>query len=176
MASSASMTRLEEASKDGRLLREAFSCFPSGIVALCSVVDGCPVGMVASTFAGVSLSPPLVSVCIQRTSATWMKLRNAQRIGVSCLSAEQGGICMQLAGKSGDRFIGVEWLQTEAEAILLENATVAFDCKIHSEIPAGDHEIVLLEIIAVQMDPSALPLVFHGSAFKAVSTQAKSPP
>jgi flavin reductase (DIM6/NTAB) family NADH-FMN oxidoreductase RutF len=137
------------------------------VVALCSLIDGSPVGMVASTFACVSLAPPLVSVCIQRVSTTWAKLKHARRIGVSCLSAAQGEACRQLAAKSDDRFAGLDWSQTDAGAVLLDGATALFDCRLYREIPAGDHEIILLEISAIQMKPDLEPLVFHGSTFRA---------
>src|SRR3546814_7956938 len=57
-------------------LRAAFGCFPSGITAVCALIDGKPVGMAASSFTSVSLDPPLVSVCIQNRSKTWRQLRS----------------------------------------------------------------------------------------------------
>lgn len=174
MASTTSLTRLDHPATDSRLLRDAFSCFPSGVVALCSLIDGVPVGMVASTFACVSLAPALVSVCIQRASNTWARLKHASSIGVSCLSAAQGEACRQLAAKSGDRFAGLDWAATEAGAILLDGATALFDCRVHSEIPAGDHEIILLEISAIRMHPELEPLVFHGSTFRAFEARGSA--
>ena len=53
-------------------LRETFSYFPSGVVALLAEVDGQPQALVASAFTvGVSINPPLVSCAIQLTSCTW---------------------------------------------------------------------------------------------------------
>ena len=51
----------------GRQLRQAFACFPSGVTAICALVDRTPIGMAASSFTSVSVDPPLVSVCIQKT-------------------------------------------------------------------------------------------------------------
>ncbi len=84
---------------DPQTLRNAFGCFPTGVTAICAVIDGEPVGMAASSFTSVSLDPALVLVCIQNSSATWRKLRSAPRIGVSVLGEQHDRACSQLAAK-----------------------------------------------------------------------------
>ena len=66
-------------------LRASFACFPSGVAAVCALIDGEPVGMVMSSFTSVSLDPPLVSVCVDLNSSTWPRLRSAPWLGVSIL-------------------------------------------------------------------------------------------
>jgi flavin reductase (DIM6/NTAB) family NADH-FMN oxidoreductase RutF len=154
------------ATVDPRTLRNAIGCFPSGVTAICAMIDGEPEGMAASSFVAVSLDPPLVLVCIQHSSATWRKLRNAPRIGVSVLGEEHDRACSQLAAKSGDRFARLEWSTTEGGAVLLERAAVSLDCSVVEEITAGDHHLVLLRIEELAFQPAVNPLVFHGSRFR----------
>lgn len=151
---------------DPRTLRNAFGCFPSGVTAICAMIDGEPVGMAASSFVSVSLDPPLILVCIQNSSSTWKKLRSAPRIGVCVLGEEHDRACSQLAAKSGDRFEGLEWSATEGGAVLLQGAVVSLDCSVVEEIGAGDHQLVLLKIEALEFQPTVSPLVFHGSRFR----------
>jgi flavin reductase (DIM6/NTAB) family NADH-FMN oxidoreductase RutF len=153
-------------SADPHELRKAFGCFPSGVTAVCAIVGGVPVGMAASSFTSVSMSPPLVSVCIQSTSSTWPRLREATRLGVSVLAESQDHACLALAVKEGDRFAGVAWDVSDDGAVFVRDATVWLDCSLHDEVPAGDHVIALLEIHGAQADPDAAPLVFHGSTFR----------
>ena len=47
------------------------------------MVDGAPMGMAASSFTAVSVSPPLVSVCVRRESQTWPFLRHCDYFGIS---------------------------------------------------------------------------------------------
>jgi flavin reductase (DIM6/NTAB) family NADH-FMN oxidoreductase RutF len=155
---------------DSRTLRNAFGCFPSGVTAICAQIDGEPVGMAASSFVSVSLDPPLVLVCIQNSSDTWKKLRNAPRIGVSVLGEEHDRACSQLAAKSGDRFERLEWFATEGGAVLLEGAAVSLDCSLVEEIAAGDHLLALLRIEALKFQPTVNPLVFHGSRFRKLAS------
>ena len=62
-------------------LREAFSHFPSGMIAIAAERAGERLGMAASTFVAVSLDPPLVSFCVQNSSETWPKLENYRHWG-----------------------------------------------------------------------------------------------
>jgi len=154
---------------DPTRLRAAYGSFPSGVTAMCALVDGRPVGMAASSFTSVSLAPPLVSVCVRDSSATWRVLRGRSRLGISVLAEDQDLACRALAAKRGDRFAGVEWGATAAGAVFVRGATVWFDCAVYAEVPAGDHAIVLLEVHALAADPDAAPLVFHGSRFHRLS-------
>lgn len=151
---------------DDTMLRRAFSAFPSGVVAVAAQVDGVPVGMAASSFTSVSLSPPLVSFCIASNSSTWPVLRRAPRLGVSVLADHHDRVCRQLAGPAGERFDGLPLHRTDDAAVILEDAVVGFETSIYNEIPAGDHTLVLLRLHAVgQSDAEGSPLVFHRSAF-----------
>lgn len=159
------------ASSSSRTLRDAFGCFPSGVTAICAMIDGAPEGMAASSFVAVSLDPPLVLVCVQNSSKTWRKLRNAPRIGVSVLGEEHDRACSQLAAKSGDRFEGLEWVSTEGGAVLLEGAAVSLACSVVREIAAGDHQLALLRIEQLKFQPTVSPLVFHGSRFRKLAIE-----
>lgn len=148
-------------------LRSAFSGFPSGVAALCSTVGGLPEGIVASSFTvGVSLDPPLVMFAVQRTSRTWPVLRNSHRIGVSILGSSHEEACLQIASKSADRFAGLDLHTTEAGAVLLNDAALWLECSVEQEMPAGDHEVVLLRVHGASAhEYGEEPLVFHRSAF-----------
>ncbi|MFV8315346.1 flavin reductase family protein [Mycobacterium sp. 23] len=150
---------------DETALRRAFGCFPSGVVAVCALLDGVPIGMAASSFTAVSLDPPLVSVCIQHSSTTWPRLRERPYLGVSVLAEGHDAACISLSRKAGDRFAGVTWTERPGGAVVVHGSTAQLDCRLRDEIPAGDHLIALLEICSLQADPDAPPLVFHGSRF-----------
>ncbi|MEV4902867.1 flavin reductase family protein [Citricoccus sp. NPDC055426] len=157
---------------DPAALRPAFSRFPSGVAAIASVVDGTPTGLVASSFTvGVSMDPPLVSFAIQNTSSTWPTLRNARRLGISILGSEQATACRQLASKSGDRFEGLEIFENDLNALFIAGACLWLECEILNEVPAGDHAVVLLEVMSLREHPDQEPLVFHGSSFRRLHTE-----
>jgi flavin reductase (DIM6/NTAB) family NADH-FMN oxidoreductase RutF len=154
---------------DSRAIRDAYACFPSGVAALCALVDGQPVGMAASSFTTVSLEPPLVCVCIQSTSTTWPRLRSSPRLGVSFLGVDHDAVCRQLSAKTGDRFADICWESSAAGAVFIEGASVWLECAIDQCITAGDHEIALLRIETLKVEPHVSPLVFHASRFRGLA-------
>lgn len=157
---------LEPVTGDSASLRRAFSCFPSGVAALCALGEDSPIGLAASSFTTVSVEPPLVSVCVQTTSETWPRLRARPRIGVSVLAEGHDALAVQLSSKTGDRFADVAWTATDDGCVLVGGATAWMDCSLYGEMPAGDHEIALLRIHRMTADPDAAPLVFHASSFR----------
>ncbi|MBP0617735.1 flavin reductase family protein [Jiella mangrovi] len=160
------MTIAVELPQDPATLRNAFASFPTGVTALCAMIDDTPVGMAAASFTPVSLEPPLVSVCIQNTSSTWPKFSGAARIGVSVLSDCHDRAVKSLSAKEGDRFAGVAWTKGEGGSIFIDGAAAQFDCSVHAVVDAGDHQIVLMHIHTLGVRPEIEPLVFHGSRLR----------
>ena len=157
---------LRSCPSDGAELRRVFGSFPSGVTAVCAVADGVPVGMAASSFTSVSVDPPLVSVCVQNCSTTWPRLRELPRLGLSVLAEDHDQVCISLSRKDSKRFAGVEWSELPGGGVLVQGASAWLDCSLYSELPAGDHTIVVLEVCALGADLERPPLVFHGSRFR----------
>ncbi|GAA3706648.1 flavin reductase family protein [Zhihengliuella alba] len=155
-------------------LRQAFARHPSGLAALCAVVDGEPQGIVASSFTvGVSLDPPLVLFAVQKSSRTWPRIRAAQRIGVSVLGATHRDVCRQIAARDGDRFAGVRFESSDAGALFLHEAALWLDCSIDQEVDAGDHAVVILRVHRhAAHEGLHQPLVFHDSDFATLGAPA----
>lgn len=147
-------------------VRGAFGRFPSGVAAICAEIDGKNVGMVASSFSvGVSYSPPMVMFSVQNSSTTWPVLREAKRIGISILGSDHADICMQLASRSRDRFDGVGITTTPLGAVMIDDATMWLDCEIVATTPAGDHQIIVLEVHGMSVDHERVPLVYQQQRF-----------
>ncbi|WP_432565649.1 flavin reductase family protein [Kineococcus sp. SYSU DK003] len=157
--------------QDPSALRAAFSLFPSGVAALSSVIDGKPVVLIASSFqVGISLDPPLVLFAVQHTSTRWPLLRAAGqgggRIGVSILSEAHALVARQMAAKAADHFAGVDTTTIDSGAHFIHGAPVWIEASIHSEFPAGDHDVILLQVHASSVIPDTEPLVWHSSGFR----------
>lgn len=160
---------LFESVSDEVQLRRAFACFPSGVVAVCAHVEK-PVGLVVSSFTTVSLTPALVSLNMRRESTTWPLLRAAPRLGLSVLAASQEEECRRLAGDPDRRFTETNWRATAAGAVFVEGAGLWLECAFHAEVPAGDHDVILLRVHALRAVSELEPLVFHGSRFRRLTT------
>jgi flavin reductase (DIM6/NTAB) family NADH-FMN oxidoreductase RutF len=169
------MNALSEIGGDAEL-RRVFGRFPTGVTALCAMVEGKPAGMTASAFVPISLKPALVSVCIKHGSATWRQLRTRKRLGISFLGHGHAAIARQLADKSSDRFLGLHYEVTPGGALLLANAAAWLECTIEKEIAAGDHDIVLFRLHRAAASDEIMPLVFHSSHFHTLAPIGEVPP
>ncbi|MGJ9373501.1 flavin reductase family protein [Nesterenkonia sp. CF4.4] len=146
--------------------REVFASYPSGVAALCAQTAQGPVGFVVTSFtAGVSYDPPMVAFSAQNSSRTWQALRGARRIGVSVLGDAQQKACRQLASRTGDRFANLPHHVTGSGAVLLEDSPLRMDCQVLSETPAGDHQVVLLQVHGAQVQEHLSPMVYRSRSF-----------
>jgi flavin reductase (DIM6/NTAB) family NADH-FMN oxidoreductase RutF len=150
-------------------LRKMLAGFPSGVVAVAALVDDQPAGMVVSSFTSVSLRPPLISICIARTSTTWPLLRDRPRLGISVLSDRQHALCGQLSARNADRFASVPWTCSADGAVLLDEAGTTLQSRVVDSLSAGDHDIVVLALIHAETRTQTTPLVFHHSRFHRIT-------
>ena len=151
---------------EGRVLRDAFGTFPSGVVAVAGRVGGQLLGIAASSFTSISLDPALVSFSVAKTSNTWPALRDAEQVGISVLADHHDSLCRQLAGPADQRFDGLALHTSPEGAVLLDEAVATFTCTVEQEVEAGDHVIVVLRVSEVSAEGDRPPLVFHRSGFQ----------
>lgn len=147
-------------------LREAFGHIPSGVVAIAAEAAGVRIGMAASTFAPVSLDPPLVSFCVQNASRTWPRIRQLPALGISVLGESHHDAVRTLAAKDGDRFAGLQTVSSDAGAVFVEGTCVWLETTVEQEVPAGDHSIVVLRVRDITVHAGVAPMVFHRSSFR----------
>lgn len=153
---------------DTETVRTAFAEYPSGVVTLGAVIENEPTIMVASSFTvGVSLEPPMVLFSVQNTSSTWPTLRKAERIGISILPSSHSANIRQLASKDKTkRLLDVGTAASPSGALFITDAGQWLECSIAHEYPAGDHQVIVLEVLEMTRNSDSEPLVFHRSAFR----------
>ena len=150
---------------DERQYRDAMSLFPSGVTVV-AADDGHHVhGLTVSSFASVSLSPPLCLVCIRHDSSILPIIRAAGAFSASILAADQSALAELFArGEPGERrrhLIRSEPHQTRPPR--LEGVAARIDMALHAEHGAGDHQILVGEVVkldAPQRDRARAPLTW----------------
>lgn len=146
--------------------REAMSRWASGVTVVTTVHEGGRSGLTASAFSSVSLDPPLVLVCVDRRAESCEPLRRSAHFGVSVLAAEQQAAALQMARSGEDKFAGLPFVVGPvASQLLLEGALAQLECRTYRADEAGDHIIVLGEVLAVHVR-EAEPLVYFHRRFR----------
>jgi len=149
-------------------VKDVFARTPTGVVAVCADIDGTTSGFVVSSFVGISLEPPLVGFFVQEDSTTWPALVDAPALGLSLLNATHGGAVGQMAGKGIDRFAGVRVNTLPSGAVVLPEASISMEATLFSEVPVGDHRLVVLRVREVFPGVDGDPLVYLRSSVRSL--------
>ncbi|WP_245699651.1 flavin reductase family protein [Streptomyces roseifaciens] len=124
-------------------------------------------GFTASAVTSVSMEPPLLLVGIARTSSCHPALTSAPEFVVNLLGAEHAATARTFARSGVDRFAagGFEpWPGSDLP--LLTNAHAAFLCRRADVLPAGDHDLLLGELLETRSGPGDEPLLWHQREFR----------
>ncbi len=156
---------------DVSAFREAMGSFPTGVtVVTVACDDGNMHGMTVNSFSSVSLDPILVLVCLKQTSSGPGLIKRARAFVVNVLSAEQQDLSHWFANRhrpvGSEMFDGVPFELGLTGCPVLVGATASFDCRLRQSHRAGDHLIVLGEVVALVHRPQLEPLIFQAGTYK----------
>ena len=87
-------------------------CAPVTVVT--TLADGAPFGATVSSFASLSLDPPLVSVAFDRGSTLLRQIQSTGRFGVNILGQAQDDLAVTFARRGADRFGVADWLDRKS--------------------------------------------------------------
>ncbi|WP_087001265.1 flavin reductase family protein [Rhizobium sullae] len=129
---------------DPRALRDAFGAFPTGVtVVTANDKAGNPIGFTANSFTSVSLDPPLLLVCLAKTSRNYATMTGARHFAINVLSETQKDVSNTFARPVEDRFAAVEWGKGSVGCPIFSNVAAWFECAMEQVIEAGDHVILM---------------------------------
>lgn len=106
-------------------------------------------GLTVSSMTSVSVTPPMLLVCINRSSIAHDAIRDNERFAINVLASRQNEIANQFAGR-GDvgseyRFDQREW-DTTTGVPRLCGAAAIFECQLVSAMTFGTHSIIVGQV------------------------------
>jgi flavin reductase (DIM6/NTAB) family NADH-FMN oxidoreductase RutF/DNA-binding IclR family transcriptional regulator len=151
---------------DPQHFRHVLGHFPTGVAAVTSVDDdGAPVGMIVGSFTSVSLSPPLVAFLPDRRSTTAPKMLSHGRFCVNVLGAHQETVSRVFTSGGADKFADLDWSASPSGLPLLDDAVAWIECAVETVHEAGDHDIVIGRVTALEASGAGLPLLFFQGGY-----------
>lgn len=152
-------------SVDQATFRSVLGRFASGVTVL-TVRDGdIDHGMTASAFCSLSLDPPLVLVCIDRSTRMHELLQGVEHFAVTLLAADQERISRRFAEPPDEsRFDGVGFTRGATGAPLLNDALAHLECELAERYPGGDHTIVVGRVVGAAA-ADARPLLYYRGGY-----------
>jgi flavin reductase (DIM6/NTAB) family NADH-FMN oxidoreductase RutF len=156
----------------GSDFRSTVGAFATGVTVITTRGSDHLYGMTANAFSSVSLEPPLVLVCVISDTEGSRNITSNGIFAVNVLSEAQEPISRYFAGKDRprglDAFAEIPHREAVTGAPILEGAAAFLDCRLAATHDAGDHQIFVGEVLALDVDPDASPLVFHGGRYRFV--------
>ena len=154
---------------DVKDFRRALGSFPTGVAVVSTIgADDAPRGFTASSFTSVSLEPPLILVCIARNASSCPIFSEAEYFAVNVLASDQADVSALFASKRADRFSFAAWRSGESGVPLLDGTAAWFECRRDRLVDAGDHVILVGEVLRFGHSPST-PLAYCRGAHVALS-------
>ncbi len=149
---------------DARAFRSALGAFATGVTLVTtSDPDGTGFGIVANSFASVSLDPALVLWSPAKSSRRYEHFVHAQRFAIHILDEHQKHICDAFS-QSKTAFAGLDWSTSPSGVPLIAGVAACFECNLEAVHDAGDHSIIVGRVIRAHVSGGE-PLIFHGGRF-----------
>ncbi len=132
---------------DSDTFRAVLGRFASGVTILTARdALGHDHGMTVSAFCSVSLEPPLVLACVDRSAKMHDLLLHLDHVGINILAAGQEALSRRFAELESDRFEGLGYARGERGVVLFEDALAHLECRVRDRHDAGDHTIIVCEV------------------------------
>jgi 3-hydroxy-9,10-secoandrosta-1,3,5(10)-triene-9,17-dione monooxygenase reductase component len=147
--------------------RDALSKFASGVTIVTVTAGGRPHGMTASAFAAVSLEPPLVLVCLEKTSRTRALVLETGIFAVSILVEDQQEIAKAFSRPGKKPFDELSHRAGKNGSPLLDGAIACVECTVESVVGGGDHDVVIGEVTACE-PRGGQPLVYFNRGYRSL--------
>jgi 3-hydroxy-9,10-secoandrosta-1,3,5(10)-triene-9,17-dione monooxygenase reductase component len=144
-------------------LGRALGMIPSGIFVVTTARDTVRSAYVGSWIQQAAFEPPAITIAMNRQRPLLTLLEPGRGVGVNILGRRQAPLYARFErgfSLDEDPFVGVEISTAASGAPILREAFAYLDCRVRTMIDAGDHTIVLVEVLAGAVQQSGEPMTY----------------
>jgi flavin reductase (DIM6/NTAB) family NADH-FMN oxidoreductase RutF len=145
--------------------RAALSRFPSGVTVVTTKdAAGMLHGITVSAFCSLSLEPPLVLICIEKSAGSHDALTETKAFVVNILSSTQANVSEHFASLMLDKFDGIHFRSGMNEMPVIEGVVASLECSLRQICDGGDHTI-FIGLVENATIGEGFPLVYSRSSY-----------
>jgi flavin reductase (DIM6/NTAB) family NADH-FMN oxidoreductase RutF len=127
--------------------RSVLGRFASGVTVLTTRSGNTDVGMTVSAFCSLSLQPPQVLACVDKTADMHELLPKGQHVVFNILSSSQEALSRRFSEEEGSqRFDGVGFSRDKHGVAVLDDVLAWIEGTIVAQHDGGDHSIFVAEV------------------------------
>ena len=146
-------------------LRAAVAALPAGVAVVTTTWQRTVWAMTVSSATSVSLEPPLVLFCVHGDARLRDALDEVETWTLSVLAAGQGPVADWLASPGRPAVDQLARVPHHAAAVAsgprLDDAAAWLECRTHAVHPAGDHDVVIGEVLVAERGPQGAGGLVH---------------
>lgn len=145
--------------------RAALGSFASGVTVVTTKdARGKLLGITVSAFCSVSLSPPMVLICIEKTAGSHYAFEESNVFVVNVLREGKADLSELFASQKDNKFEGVQFAPGIDGVPVLDNSLATLECRVKFSYHGGDHSIFIGEVEDVKVD-NGQPLIYFRSRY-----------
>ena len=149
---------------DADAFRSVLGRFATGVTVVTTCdASGVDHGMTVSAFCSLSLDPPLVLFCVDRSAAMHGVLQNAGHFAVNILASHQEALSRRFSDFDDHRrFDGIGYSRSQAGDPLLEDVLAWMECELVRRDDGGDHGIYIGNVVRAEVRETRPLLYYRG--------------
>ncbi|MDG9718329.1 flavin reductase family protein [Streptomyces sp. DH24] len=148
------------------LLRSLFRRHAAGVAVITAQSGTGPVGFTATSLTSVSAEPPMISFGVGTGASSWPAIATTDHVGVHILGEHQQELAATFARSGADRFgAPTVWREGPEGVPVLDGVLAWMVGRVVARVPAGDHRVVLAEVVLGDPSGTGRPLVYHQGRF-----------
>lgn len=144
------------------VFRDVIGRFASGVTVITTTAGGTDHGTTASAVSSLSTEPPMLLICLNKTSDTQAAILSSRVFGVNILAEDQGQVAYQFAKKGAAKFEGVPVRRGGTGVPLIEGALAHLECEVDETVTGGTHTVFLARVRQASGQEGAPLTYFRG--------------
>ena len=151
------------------LFRDVMARFASGVTVVTTAGERGYHGVTVTAFCSVSLEPPLVLICIDRSIQSHRLIAEAPAWVINFLARDQEFLAEQFSGRAplaDPAFRRVPHRTGTLGPPLIEGCLAWIECRPWAAYDGGDHTIFVGEVASLELGPSDDPLIYYNREFQ----------
>jgi|SRR5690625_150719 len=138
--------------------------FVTGVLAITTIEDSHPRGLVVNAFSSLSLDPPTIIVCVQQKSTSHALLYARDHFAVNMLAVDQIDHAKTLAAKGTDKFANIPWSAGPFGSPIIQGSVGWLEVVVTERFQATTHTLFVARVVAAEYTERP-PLVYSGGKF-----------
>jgi flavin reductase (DIM6/NTAB) family NADH-FMN oxidoreductase RutF len=147
---------------DKDVFRDVIGHFATGVSVITARVEETDYGVTVSAVCSVSLEPPMLLVCLNRSSRTQGAVSRAGSFVMNVLGREQSEIARRFASARDDKFEGIGVFHGTLGHPFLVEALAHVECGVVEQATGGTHTIFIAEVVHAERFEGEPLLYFRG--------------